>query len=201
MEQVADGTYRRGLRLPHGGAEVALTPLPGHVAATLRLTDLRDLAPAVARCRRLLDLDADPAAVDATLAADPALAARITADPGVRVPRSVDGFEMAVRAIVGQQISVAGARTVLARLTAAATTRTDLPTGPAADGAEPAGAEPAGGRRCGRSRRRRRCWNCRIRRSECRPPAGRASGRRPGRSPTGTCTSTRAPTATRPSPG
>ncbi|MFC4106838.1 AlkA N-terminal domain-containing protein [Micromonospora zhanjiangensis] len=145
VEQVADGTYRRGLRLPHGGAEVALTPLPGHVAATLRLTDLRDLAPAVARCRRLLDLDADPAAVDATLAADPALAARITADPGVRVPRSVDGFEMAVRAIVGQQISVAGARTVLARLTAAATTRTDLPTGPAADGAEPAGAEPAGG--------------------------------------------------------
>ena len=70
----------------------------------------------MARCRRLLDLDADPVAVDATLAADPALAPAVAEEPGVRVPRAVDGFEMAVRAIVGQQISVAGARTTLARL-------------------------------------------------------------------------------------
>jgi AraC family transcriptional regulator of adaptative response / DNA-3-methyladenine glycosylase II len=119
VEEVSDGTYRRGLLLPHGAATVALTPLPDHVAATLRLADVRDLAPAVARCRRLLDLDADPEAVDATLAADPALAAVVAKDPGVRVPRAVDGFEMAVRAIVGQQVSVAGARTTLSRLTAA----------------------------------------------------------------------------------
>lgn len=117
VEETGDGSYRRGLRLPHGPATASLTPLPGYVAATLRLADMRDLAPAVARCRRLLDLDADPEAVDATLAADPALAAPVAKEPGVRAPRSIDGFEMAVRAIVGQQISVTGARTVLSRLT------------------------------------------------------------------------------------
>ncbi|SCG54322.1 DNA-3-methyladenine glycosylase 2 family protein [Micromonospora coxensis] len=116
VEEVRDGTYRRGLRLPHGAAEVALTPVDGHVSATLRLADMRDLAPAVARCRRLLDLDADPEAVDATLAADPALAPAVRAEPGVRLPRAVDGFEMAVRAIVGQQVSVRSARTTLTRL-------------------------------------------------------------------------------------
>ncbi|MFD1323489.1 DNA-3-methyladenine glycosylase family protein, partial [Micromonospora sonneratiae] len=122
VEHAGDGAYRRALRLPHGTAEVTLTPMPGHIAATLRLADVRDLAPAVARCRRLLDLDADPEAVDTTLAADPALAAVVAGAPGVRVPRSVDGFEMAVRAIVGQQVSVSGARTVLGRLVAATIT-------------------------------------------------------------------------------
>ncbi|MEU6075646.1 AlkA N-terminal domain-containing protein [Micromonospora sp. NPDC047074] len=116
VEEVRDGTYRRGLRLPHGPGEAALTPADGHVTATLRLTDMRDLAPAVARCRRLLDLDADPTAVDGVLAADPALAGAVAAEPGVRVPRSVDGFEMALRAIVGQQVSVRSARTTLTRL-------------------------------------------------------------------------------------
>ena len=116
VEAVEGGTYRRALRLPHGPATVALTPASGHVRARLRLADVRDLAPAVARCRRLLDLDADPAAVDAALAADPALARAVADRPGVRVPRAVDGFEIAVRAVVGQQVSVAGARTVLTRL-------------------------------------------------------------------------------------
>ncbi|WP_444948865.1 DNA-3-methyladenine glycosylase 2 family protein [Micromonospora ureilytica] len=116
VEEVRDGTYHRGLRLPHGTAQVALTPADGHVAATLRLADLRDLAPAVARCRRLLDLDADPAAIDATLAADPALAPAVAAEPGIRVPRSVDAFELAVRAIIGQQVSVRSAKTTLTRL-------------------------------------------------------------------------------------
>ena len=120
MEEVDDRTYRRGLHLPHGAGTVELTPADRWVAATLRLSDVRDLAPAVARCRRLFDLDADPAAVDATLAADPALADAVAAEPGVRVPRSVDSFEMAVRAIVGQQVSVSGARTTLARLLRAA---------------------------------------------------------------------------------
>ncbi|WP_433649095.1 DNA-3-methyladenine glycosylase 2 family protein [Micromonospora zamorensis] len=119
VEEVRDGTYHRGLRLPHGTGEVALTPADGHVAATLRLTDLRDLAPAVARCRRLLDLDADPAAIDGTLAADPTLAPAVAAEPGIRVPRAVDGFEMAVRAIIGQQISVTAAQKTLTRLLAA----------------------------------------------------------------------------------
>ncbi|KUJ47298.1 DNA-3-methyladenine glycosylase 2 family protein [Micromonospora maris] len=116
IDEVRDGTYRRGLRLPHGTGAVALTPADGHVAATLRLTDLRDLAPAVARCRHLLDLDADPVAVDQTLSADPALAAAVAAEPGVRVPHAVDGFEMAVRAITTQQVSLTSARTTLTHL-------------------------------------------------------------------------------------
>jgi len=120
VEERSGNTYRRGLVLPHGSATVALTPAERWVSASLRLTDVRDLAPAVARCRRLFDLDADPDAVDATLGADVALDASIKTEPGVRVPRAVDGFEMAVRAIVGQQVSVAGARTTLTRMIRAA---------------------------------------------------------------------------------
>jgi AraC family transcriptional regulator of adaptative response / DNA-3-methyladenine glycosylase II len=112
-------TYRRALRLPHGRALAELSPGPGHIRAVLRLRDVRDLAPAVARCRRLFDLDADPVAVDAALTEDPALADAVRKEPGVRVPGAVDGFEIAVRAVVGQQISVRGARTVLGRLVAA----------------------------------------------------------------------------------
>ncbi|WP_319464195.1 DNA-3-methyladenine glycosylase 2 family protein [Micromonospora sp. RTP1Z1] len=126
VEEVRDGTYRRGLRLPHGAGEAALTPADGHVSATLRLADMRDLAPAVARCRRLLDLDADPVAIDETLAQDPALAAAVAAEPGVRLPRAVDGFEMALRAITTQQVSLQSARTTLNRLLQAAT---PAPTG------------------------------------------------------------------------
>jgi len=116
IEECDVTTYRRGLNLPHGSATVALTPGDRWVSATLRLADVRDLAPAVARCRRLFDLDADPVAVDGTLGADPALVAAVHAEPGVRVPRAVDGFELAVRAIVGQQVTVAGARRTLSRL-------------------------------------------------------------------------------------
>jgi AraC family transcriptional regulator, regulatory protein of adaptative response / DNA-3-methyladenine glycosylase II len=136
VDEVDGDTYRRGLRLPHGDATVALAIRPGFAEATLRLVDVRDLAPAVARCRRLLDLDADPVAVDAVLAADPALAPFVAKEPGVRVPGAVDGFEMAVRAVIGQQISVAGARTILARLVAAAT--------PARPPGEPSADAPAG---------------------------------------------------------
>ncbi|GAA1763706.1 AlkA N-terminal domain-containing protein [Luedemannella helvata] len=118
VEEATPEGYGRALRLPHGAATVVLRFADGHVDATLRLDDVRDLAPAVARCRRMLDLDADPAAVDALLARDPALAASVRAEPGVRVPRAADGFELAVRAVVGQQISVAGARRVLGRLVA-----------------------------------------------------------------------------------
>jgi AraC family transcriptional regulator of adaptative response / DNA-3-methyladenine glycosylase II len=121
VEEVDGDTYRRTLRLPNGAASVSLTPGPAYVSASLRLADVRDLAPAVARCRRLLDLDADPEAVDATLAADPALAVAVAKEPGVRVPHAVDGFEMAVRAVVGQQVSVPAARAVLARLVTGAT--------------------------------------------------------------------------------
>ena len=136
VEIVTDHDYTRAIRLPYGTAYVQLTPAADHVSATLRLADVRDLSPAVARCRRLFDLDADPAAIDGVLGADPALAEQVAAEPGVRVPRAVDGFEIAVRAIVGQQISVAGAITVLGRLVAAAPDPDELDRALAA---EPAG--------------------------------------------------------------
>ncbi|HMJ01321.1 MAG TPA: AlkA N-terminal domain-containing protein [Conexibacter sp.] len=117
----ARGAYRRVLDLPHGPGVAVLAPASSgeHVACELRLTDLRDLAAAVQRCRRLLDLDADPVAVDELLEADPLLAPLVRRAPGRRVPGAVDGAELAVRAVLGQQISVAGARTLAGRLTAA----------------------------------------------------------------------------------
>ncbi|MCA2218662.1 helix-turn-helix domain-containing protein [Wangella sp. NEAU-J3] len=142
VEEADHVRYRRALALPHGPATVELRPEERWVSATLHLDDVRDLAPAVARCRRLLDLDADPAAVDAALAADPALTAVIGKEPGVRVPRAVDGFEMAVRAIVGQQVSVASARTTLSRLIRAAAPTYAAPTHAAPTHAAPTHAAP-----------------------------------------------------------
>jgi AraC family transcriptional regulator of adaptative response / DNA-3-methyladenine glycosylase II len=80
------------------------------------MTDLRDLGSAVERCRRLFDLDADPVAVDESLGGDPVLGSLVCSGPGVRVPGQIDGFELAARAIIGQQVSVAAARTTLGRL-------------------------------------------------------------------------------------
>jgi AraC family transcriptional regulator of adaptative response / DNA-3-methyladenine glycosylase II len=72
----------------------------------------------VQRTRRLCDLDADPSAADAALASDPLLEALVLAAPGRRVPGCVSGDELAIRAVLGQQVSVAGAVTAAARLTA-----------------------------------------------------------------------------------
>src|SRR5690606_26748766 len=117
LEEVdPDGPYRRALRLHHGDAIVELTPAEGHVKAVLRLDDLRDLGPAAARCRRLLHLDADPGGVVEALGDDPLLGPLVRRQPGLRVPGSVDPFETAVRAVIGQQVSVAAARTVAGRL-------------------------------------------------------------------------------------
>jgi AraC family transcriptional regulator of adaptative response / DNA-3-methyladenine glycosylase II len=95
---------------------VALKPMPDHIACQLSLTDQRDLAIAISRCRRMLDLDADPIAVDEQLRTDPVLAPLIEKAPGRRVPRTVDGAEFAVRAVLGQQVSTAAARTHASRL-------------------------------------------------------------------------------------
>ena len=115
-EATPTGTYRRTLRLPHGSAIAELAAGDGCVHCSLRLADVRDLGVAVARCRRLLDLDADPIAVSSLLASDPLLAPLVTARPGLRVPGCVDGSEIAVRAVLGQQVSVAAARTHAARI-------------------------------------------------------------------------------------
>ncbi len=116
VEDVVGDTYRRTLRLAHGPGIVELTPGADHVACRMTLSDLRDLTTAIARCRWLLDLDADPQAIDELLSADPDFAASVAVAPGRRVPRCVDGAEMAVRAVLGQQVSTAAARTHAARI-------------------------------------------------------------------------------------
>ncbi|MEI5034607.1 AlkA N-terminal domain-containing protein [Streptomyces sp. S1A(2023)] len=119
VEEWRDGAYRRTLTLPYGHGVVALSPAPDHIACRLSLTDPRDLTRAISRCRWLLDLDADPVAVDAQLRTDQLLAPLVDAGPGRRVPRTVDGAEFAVRAVLGQQVSTAAARTHAARLVTA----------------------------------------------------------------------------------
>lgn len=116
VEGYAGGVYRRSLRLPRGAAVVALSDGGDHVRCVLRLEDLRDLGAAVGRCRRLMDLDADPAAVSEHLGADPLLGPLVAGKPGRRVPRAVDGAELALRAVLGQRVSVAAARSLAGRL-------------------------------------------------------------------------------------
>ncbi len=115
-EEVRDGAYRRTLRLPWGTGIVSLTPAPDHVRCQLQLDDFRDLSTAIARCRRLLDLDADPEAVDDALGADANLAVLVRKSPGQRIPRTVDEPELALRAVIGQQVSMKAARTHTARI-------------------------------------------------------------------------------------
>jgi AraC family transcriptional regulator of adaptative response / DNA-3-methyladenine glycosylase II len=119
VEEVRDGAYRRTLRLPHGTGIVSLTPYLDHVRCRLLLDDFRDLSAAVARCRRLLDLDADPEAVIDALSADEQLRALVAKAPGQRIPGTVDEHELALRVVLGQQVSMAAARTHTARLAAA----------------------------------------------------------------------------------
>ena len=119
VEEVREGAYRRTLRLPHGPGIVALVPEPDHVRCRIALTDPRDQPAAVSRCRWLLDLDADPETIDQALAGDRWLRPLIGLAPGRRVPRCVDGAELAVRAVLGQQISTAAARTHAGRIVAA----------------------------------------------------------------------------------
>ncbi|HEY3995321.1 MAG TPA: DNA-3-methyladenine glycosylase 2 family protein [Mycobacterium sp.] len=118
-EEIRDGAYRRTLRLPSGNGLVSLTPAPDHVRCVLVLDDFRDLATATARCRRLLDLDADPEAVVEVLSGDPRLAPVVAKAPGQRIPRTVDENELAIRTVLGQQVSLKAARTHAGRLVAA----------------------------------------------------------------------------------
>ncbi|MFJ4807001.1 DNA-3-methyladenine glycosylase 2, partial [Streptomyces murinus] len=129
VEEWREGAYRRTLRLPYGHGIAALAPRPDHIACRLTLSDLRDLAVAISRCRRMLDLDADPVAVDDRLRTDPLLAPLVDKAPGRRVPRTVDEAEFAVRAVLGQQVSTAAARTHAARLVTAHGTPVDDPEG------------------------------------------------------------------------
>jgi AraC family transcriptional regulator of adaptative response / DNA-3-methyladenine glycosylase II len=119
IEAAGSGWYERSLALPHGDGVVRLELADrpaGYVPARFTLSDARDLAPALERTRRLLDADCDPIAVADELGGDPVLAPLVRRRPGLRVPGHVDGVEVAARAILGQQVSVAGARTLAGRL-------------------------------------------------------------------------------------
>ncbi|MFF0817447.1 DNA-3-methyladenine glycosylase 2 family protein [Rhodococcus sp. NPDC003318] len=118
LERWSDGDYRRVLRLPRGVGVAAVRFEDDHVRTDLTLHDMRDLAPAVARLRHLLDLDADPEAVDEALRTDPRLRPAVDAAPGIRVPGCVDPSELLLRTMIGQQISVSAAVTHTARLVA-----------------------------------------------------------------------------------
>jgi len=111
--------YRRTLRLPRGAAIVGLEPFDGHIRCTLKLESMSDLTSAVRQCRRLLDLDADPLSVVEVLAKDRRLASVVKKRPGLRAPGAVDGTELAIQAVLGQQVSLAAARTLAARLVTA----------------------------------------------------------------------------------
>ena len=158
VEELSQGRYARTVRVPGGSGIIELVPPPaprdggegqggrgGHrgragrhrqtgeaqVLLRVRLTSLRGIGQVVSRCRQLFDLDADPQAIAAALAADEALAPLVAARPGLRVPGAYDGFELAVRAVIGQQVSVRGASTLTGRLAARHGTRLDGAAGPA----------------------------------------------------------------------
>ena len=119
VAEVNGRVYRRTLRLPRGAAVVALEPIDTHIQCTLRLESMADLTSAVRQCRRLLDLDADPLSVVDILSKDRRLSKIVKRRPGLRAPGAVDGTELAIQAILGQQVSIAAARTLASRLVTA----------------------------------------------------------------------------------
>jgi AraC family transcriptional regulator of adaptative response / DNA-3-methyladenine glycosylase II len=118
VEVVREDVYYRSLRLEHGSGVVSLHAGAGadDVEATFWLDDRRDLDAAVAATRRLLDLDTDPAPIVDALGADELIGEIVRGAPGRRVPGVVDPDELAIRAVLGQQVSLAGAATLAARL-------------------------------------------------------------------------------------
>jgi AraC family transcriptional regulator of adaptative response / DNA-3-methyladenine glycosylase II len=120
VESIVDGVYRR--TTGDGGVVAVHAARNGDapaLQATLRVKSARGLRDAVERIRRLFDVAADPTAIGETLARDAALRPAVRACPGRRVPGGWDGLEVAIRAILGQQISVARASVLAGRLVAA----------------------------------------------------------------------------------
>ena len=120
MERADESCYARTVRLPAGPAWFRVyTPSGSSNGLRLRarVTDMQDLPVLMSRVRRLFDLDADPVAVDTTLTALPGLRPFVAALPGVRVAGCMDPHELLIRTMIGQQISVAAARTILTRIT------------------------------------------------------------------------------------
>jgi AraC family transcriptional regulator of adaptative response / DNA-3-methyladenine glycosylase II len=116
IESADDRSFARAIRLPGGIAHVRAELDGSGVLCTARLASIADVGPLVARMRRLFDLDADSVAIDGALARDAVLAPLVAGIPGIRLPGTVDAHEALFRTLVGQQISVAAARTVLGTL-------------------------------------------------------------------------------------
>jgi AraC family transcriptional regulator, regulatory protein of adaptative response / DNA-3-methyladenine glycosylase II len=131
VEEVVNGCYRRTVLLPSSKGIIELEPIEqtNFICLRLRFKDLSDLSTLVQRCRYLFDLDAVPEAIAGILVTDPLLAPLVKVRPGLRVPGTIDGFELTVRAIIGQQVSVAGARTLATRLVTAVGEPLDKPYG------------------------------------------------------------------------
>jgi AraC family transcriptional regulator of adaptative response / DNA-3-methyladenine glycosylase II len=125
VEEATPTSFARHLRMPGGAAWFEVRQDSAErLHLRVRVTRLGDLAPLVATVRRVFDLDADPLAVDQALSAHPELAPLVVRTRGIRVPGSADPHEMLIRAMVGQQITVAAARTALTTLTEALGERT-----------------------------------------------------------------------------
>ena len=117
VEVFAPGSMKRALSLRHGAAVAELEPQPHQLLVRLWLDDVRDLGEAVDQCRRLFDVDADPSAICAALGTDETLAPLVRVRPGLRVPGAVSADEIAVRAVLGQQVSVKRATALASLLT------------------------------------------------------------------------------------
>jgi len=117
VEAIDGERYLRAVRIGGCAGWIAVTPAPDEAALRVDAASslLPVLAPLLARLRLLFDLDADPQAIAAHLSADPRLSASLARRPGLRVPGAFDGFELALRAVLGQQISVKAATTVFGR--------------------------------------------------------------------------------------
>jgi AraC family transcriptional regulator of adaptative response / DNA-3-methyladenine glycosylase II len=132
LEVVADNRYSRVIEFDEavGSIEIAHAPKQSSLHVTVRFPRLNVLPTIIARIRRQFDLSADPIAIEAALSSDPILAPLVLARPGLRVPGGWDGFEIAVRAIVGQQITVKSATRLAGRIVAALGLPIKQPVGP-----------------------------------------------------------------------
>jgi AraC family transcriptional regulator of adaptative response / DNA-3-methyladenine glycosylase II len=120
LEVVENGTYLRTVQIDGHAGSVEVTHLPQKqsLSVTIRFPKVQSLPSIVSRVRRLFDVGADIETIDAHLSADPLLAPLVAQRPGLRAPGGWDGFELAVRAILGQQVTVAAARRLAAQLVA-----------------------------------------------------------------------------------
>ncbi len=117
VEIVSESIYRRTIAIGDNCGVISVAPADkNRVNVAVRFPDMAALPQIIARVRRVFDLAADPDTIGAHLSLDPVLAPLVAARPGLRVPGAWDGFELAVRAIFGQQITVPAATKLLGKL-------------------------------------------------------------------------------------